>query len=56
MRITAAIPPDDMAELDRVCRLQHVSQADAVHEALRFYIDREGDLPTIDYGDDPDLT
>ena len=55
MEITAAIQPEDLADLDRVCRLQHVSQADAVHEALRFYIDREGDLPTIDYGDDPDL-
>ena len=55
MEITAAIPPDDLAELDRVCRQQHISPADAVHEALRFYIEREGDLPTIDYGDDPDM-
>lgn len=55
MEITAAIPAEDLAELNRVCRVQHVSQADAVHEALRFYIDREGNLPTIEYGDDPDL-
>ena len=55
MRITAALQPDDLAELDQVCRLQHVSRADAVHEAVRFYIERAGDLPTIEYGDDPDL-
>lgn len=46
MEITAAIQPDDLAELNRVCREQHVSPADAVHEALRFYIEREGDLPS----------
>ena len=55
MEITAALQPDDLAELDRVCRQQHVSPVDAVHEAVRFYIEREGDLPTIDYGDEPDL-
>ena len=55
MEITGALQPDDLAELDRVCRLQHVSRADAVHEALHFYIERQGDLPTIDFGDDPDL-
>lgn len=55
MEITAVIQPDDLAELVRVCREQHVSPADAVHEAVRFYIEREGNLPTIDYGDDPDL-
>ena len=54
MEITAALQPDDLAELDRVCRQQHVSPAEALHEAVRFYIEREGDLPTIDYGDDPD--
>lgn len=54
MKITAAIQPDDLAELDRVCRRQHVSPAMALHEAVRFYIEREGDLPTIDYGEDPD--
>lgn len=55
MEITAAIQPDDLAELDRVCRQQRVSPADAVHEAVRYYIERAGDLPTIDYGDDPDF-
>jgi metal-responsive CopG/Arc/MetJ family transcriptional regulator len=55
MEITAALQPDDLAELDQVCRLQHVSRADAVHEALRFYIERGGDLPTIDFWDEPDL-
>ena len=55
MEMTIAIQPDDLAELDRVCRHQHVSPVDAVHEALRFYIEREGDLPTIDYGEEPDF-
>ena len=54
MRIAAALQPDDLAEFDRVCRRHGISRLDAVHEALRFYIEREGDLPTIDYGDDPD--
>lgn len=54
MEITAAIQPEELAELDRVCRQQHVSPADAVHDALRFYIEREGDLPTIDFGDELD--
>ncbi len=56
MKVAAALQPDDLAELDRVCRQQHVSPADAVHEAVRFYIEREGDLPTIDFGDERDLT
>jgi hypothetical protein len=55
MRITATLQPDDLAELDRVCRQQHVSPVDALHEAVRFYIEREGDLPTIDFGDERDL-
>jgi hypothetical protein len=56
MEITTALQPDDLAELDQVCRQQRVSAADAVHEAVRFYIEREGNLPTIDFGDDdPDL-
>ena len=47
MEITAAIPPDDLAELDRVCRRQGVSRLDAVECALRWYIEREGDLPSV---------
>jgi metal-responsive CopG/Arc/MetJ family transcriptional regulator len=53
--ISATLPAEEVAELDRVCRDQGVSRLDAVQEALRWYIDREGDLPTIDYGDDLDL-
>ena len=53
--ITATLPLDDLAELDRVCRRHGMSRYDAVNEAVRYYIEREGDLPTIDYGDDPDL-
>lgn len=55
MEITAALQPTDVAELDQVCRRLGISRFDALNEAVRFYIDREGDLPTIDYGDDPDL-
>jgi hypothetical protein len=48
MKIAEALQPDDLAELDRVCRRQHVSPADAVHEAVRWYIQRDGDLPPVD--------
>jgi hypothetical protein len=53
--IASLLPAEEIAELDRVCRQQHVSPADAVHEAVRFYIERGGDLPIIDYGDELDL-
>jgi len=46
--ITATLPPEDLAALDRVCREQGVSRLDAVENALLWYIDREGDLPPID--------
>ena len=55
MEITAAIQPDALAELDRVCRQQGISRFDALESAVRFYIEREGNLPTIDYGDELDL-
>ncbi len=48
MNLTATLAPEDIAELDRVCRRHRVSRADAVHEAVRWYIGREGDLPPID--------
>jgi hypothetical protein len=54
MRIIATIPADDVAALDRVCRAQGTSRLDALESALSFYIEREGDLPTIDYGEEPD--
>jgi metal-responsive CopG/Arc/MetJ family transcriptional regulator len=47
MKIADALQPDDLAELDRVCRQQHVSRPDAVREAVRWYIEREGDLPPV---------
>ncbi len=46
--ITATLPPEDLAELDRVCRDQGVSRPDAVERALRWYIERGGDLPPVD--------
>lgn len=53
--ISAILPPEEVAELDRVCRDQGVSRLDAVESAVRWYFEREGDLPTIDYGHDLDL-
>lgn len=53
--ITATLPPEDLAELDRVCRDQGVSRLDAVESALRWYIEREGDLPAVDDFDEPEL-
>jgi hypothetical protein len=55
MEIMAALPPEDLAALDQVCRDRGVSRLDAVESALRWYIDREGNLPTIDFGDEADL-
>ena len=46
--ITATLPPDDLAALDRVCREQGVTRLDAVESALRWYIEREGELPAIE--------
>lgn len=54
MDLSLALQPDDLASLDRVCRDQGVSLLDAVESALRWYIEREGDLPTIDFGDETD--
>jgi metal-responsive CopG/Arc/MetJ family transcriptional regulator len=46
--LTASLPSEDLAELDRVCRGQGVSRDEAVESALRWYIAREGDLPSVD--------
>ena len=46
--ITATLPPEDLAALDRVCRDQGVSRLDAVESAVRWYIEREGDLPPVE--------
>lgn len=48
MDLTSALQPNDLASLDRVCRDQGVSRLDAVDIALRWYIEREGDLPSVD--------
>jgi metal-responsive CopG/Arc/MetJ family transcriptional regulator len=45
--ITATLPSDELAALDRVCRDQGVSRLDAVESAVRWYIEREGDLPWV---------
>jgi hypothetical protein len=46
--ITATLPPEDLAALDRVCRDQGVSRRDAVESAVHWYIEREGELPPVD--------
>jgi metal-responsive CopG/Arc/MetJ family transcriptional regulator len=48
MEIIEYLPPEDLAELDRVCRYRRVHRAEAVHEAVRWYIGREGDLPSVE--------
>jgi metal-responsive CopG/Arc/MetJ family transcriptional regulator len=53
--ITATLPPEDLAELDRVCRDQGVSRLDAVESAVRWYIEREGELPPLDDLDEIEL-
>jgi metal-responsive CopG/Arc/MetJ family transcriptional regulator len=53
--ITAALPPEDLAALDRLCRDQRMSRDEAVETAVRWYIEREGDLPSIDDAADLDL-
>jgi len=46
--VAISLPPEDLAALDRVCRDQGVSRPEAVESALRWYIEREGDLPWVD--------
>jgi hypothetical protein len=53
--IIATLLPEDLAALDRVCRDQGVSRHDAVESAVRWYIDREGDLPPVDDLDEIEL-
>ncbi len=53
--ITATLPPDDLAALDRVCRNHRVSRDDAVESALRWYIEREGYLPLVDDLDEAEV-
>ena len=48
MELPASLPPEDLADLDRVCRGLGVSRLDAVQAAVCWYIEREGDLPPID--------
>jgi metal-responsive CopG/Arc/MetJ family transcriptional regulator len=50
--VTATLPLDDLAELDRVCRDHGVSRHEAVESAVRWYIGRGGDLPSVDDLDD----
>ena len=47
--VTASLPPEELAELDRVCRQKRVSRAVAVSDAIRWYIARGGELPEMEY-------
>ena len=46
--ITATLPPEELAAFDRLCRDQGVSRLDAVESALRWYIERNGNLPSVE--------
>ena len=48
MTVATSLPPEEIRELDRVCRDQGVSRLDAVETAVRWYIGREGDLSSIE--------
>ena len=56
MSTTVAIPlpPEDLAALDRLCRDQRMSRDEAVETAVRWYIEREGDLPSFDDPEEPE--
>ena len=53
--ITATLPPEDLAALDRLCRDLRMSRDEAVESAIRWYIEREGDLPSVDDLDEIEL-
>jgi len=43
--ITTTLPPDDLAEFDRVCERQSLSRSQALREAIRWYIGAMWSLP-----------
>src|SRR5271166_3618317 len=43
--ITTTLPPDELAEFDRVCNLQSLSRSQALREAIRWYIGAMRSLP-----------
>jgi len=53
--VATSLPPEDLAALDRVCRDQGVSRPEAVESAVRWYIEREGHLPSVDDLDETEL-
>ncbi len=48
MEQVITLPLEDLAVLDRLCRDQGVSRDEAVETAVRWYIERGGDLPDLD--------
>jgi metal-responsive CopG/Arc/MetJ family transcriptional regulator len=43
--VTTTLKVDELTELDRVRRLQSLSRAEAIREAIRWYIGATGRLP-----------
>jgi metal-responsive CopG/Arc/MetJ family transcriptional regulator len=43
--VTISLPQEELAEFDRVSERQHLSRADALREALRWYVEAMRRLP-----------
>ena len=43
--VTISLPQDELAEFDRVSERQHLSRAEALREALRWYVEAMRGLP-----------
>jgi metal-responsive CopG/Arc/MetJ family transcriptional regulator len=43
--LTTTLPPDELAEFDRVCDRQSLSRSQALREAIRWYIGAMRSLP-----------
>ncbi len=48
MKQAITLPLEDLAMLDQLCRDQRMNRDEAVEAAVRWYIERGGDLPTLD--------
>ena len=53
--VTTSLPPDEIRELDRVGRDQGLTRAEAVRDAIRWYIAAGGHMPNIEDDGDIDL-
>jgi len=48
MKQAITLPLEDLAMLDQLCRDQRMNRDEAVEAAVRWHIERGGDLPTLD--------